>query len=195
MIDVEKYLAQVRGLATKELPSLGTTLYQTLRAIVTQSQNVASQTNADPNGEPGAPPPLGGLTVTATSVGHHISIAHPGDFFRGVEYHAEYADNPHFTNPFPVYMGPAREHDVATGNRTLYWRAFAQYPTGQPGEPTYHGAAQPIAVTGGTQGPIGASQGSGTGQPGEGLSGHGPVAFRSITGAPPVRGMSANTAS
>lgn len=187
MIDVEKYLAQIRSFATKEIPNLGTLLYQTLRAMQTQAANVAQQTNSNPAGEPAAPPPLGGLTVTSTSAGVHLSLNHPGDFYRGVEYHAEYADNAHFTNPFPVYLGPAREHDAAVGTKTLFWRAFAQYPTGTPGAPVYHGGSQPLSVTGGTESALGTSQGSGTGAPGQGLSGHGPIPFRSATGAPPVR--------
>jgi hypothetical protein len=190
MIDVEKYLAQVRS-----IPQIGVTLYQTLRAFQTQQQNLAQQTNANLNGEPAAPPPLAGITVTSTSAGHHISLTHPGEFYRGVEYHAFYSENKHFTNPFPVYMGPSREHDVATGGKALYFGAFAQYPTGQPGPVVYHGGATPIAVTGGVDAPLGTSQGSGTGLPGVAQSGHGPVAFRSASGAPPVRGTSANAAS
>lgn len=188
MTDVEKYLGQIRALTVPGNPNVGTLLYQTLRAMQTQTQNVAMQTNGDPTGEPAAPPPLGGITVTPTSVGHHISVQHPGDFFRGIEYHAEYSENAHFTNPFPVYMGPAREHDVASGSKTLYFRAFAQYPTGKPGTPVYHGGSQPIAVTGGTDAALGSSQGSGTGSPGQGLSGHGSIPYRTSTGAPPVRG-------
>ncbi len=182
MNQVEKYLAEIRS-----IPRIGVQLYQTLRAMQTQTQNIAQQTNADPQGQPQAPPPLSAITVTPTASGHHISVTHPGEFYRGIEYHAEYSTNSHFTNAFPVYMGPAREHDVATGAKTLFFRAFAQYPTGSPGAPVYHGGATPIAVTGGVETALGSSQGSGTGRPGEGLSGHGIVAFRSLTGAPPVR--------
>lgn len=188
--DFEKYLAQIRSITTPEVPNMGILLHQALRAMQTQVQNLATQTNGDVQGQPAAPPPLGGITVTPTTTGHHISLNHPGDFYRGVEYHAFYADNPHFTNAFPVYMGPAREADVATGSKALYFGAFTQYPTGHPGPVVYHGGAQPIAVTGGVESPLGTSQGSGTGLPGQARSGHGPVAFRSLTGAPPVRGTS-----
>lgn len=189
--DVEKYLAQIRSISLPGSPSVGVLLYQTLRAMQTHTSNLAQQTNGDVAGRPAAPPPLAGMTVTPTSVGVHVSLAHPGEYYQGVEYHAEYADNPHFSNPFPVYMGPAREHDVAVGTKKLYWRAFPQYPTGSPGAAVYHGGAQPIAVTGGVDSPLGSSQGSGTGQPGQGLAGHGPVPYRTLTGAPPVRGNSA----
>lgn len=192
--DVEKYLAQIRSISVADSPSLGVKLYQTLRAMQTQMQNLAQQTNGDVAGQPASPPPLASITVTPTTTGHHISLSHPGEFFRGVEYHAFYADNPHFTNAFPVYMGPAREADVASGSKTLYFGAFPQYPTGNPGPIVYHGGSQPIAVTGGVDSPLGTSQGSGTGLPGVAHSGHGSVPYRSATGAPPVRGLSANQA-
>lgn len=166
-------------------PQFGSRLYEALQDFNTAISNHLMQTNGDPTGEPQAPPPLAAINVTSTSVGHHISLTHPGNFYRGIEYHAEYADNPAFSNPFPVHLGPAREMDVATGNQSLYWRAFAQYPTGQRTAPIYFGGNQPTAVTGGTATTLGSSQGSGTGQPGEGLSGFGPVQFRGNT--PPVR--------
>lgn len=188
--DVEKYLAQLRSISTTEAPSLGVLLYQTLRAMQTHTNNLAMQVNGDVQGQPASPPPLGSITVTPTTTGHHISLNHPGEFYRGVEYHAFYADNPHFTNAFPVYMGPAREADVATGTKKLYFGAFPQYPTGNPGSVVYHGGPQPIAVAGGVESPLGTSQGSGTGLPGQAHSGHGPLQFRTLTGVPPVRATS-----
>lgn len=169
----------------RSMPVWGQRVYETFKSIMQQQATIAQQTNSNPNGNQAPPPPLGSITVTPTSTGHHISLTHPGEFYRGVEYHAVYADNPAMTNPFPVYMGPSREHDVATGNKTLYFGAFPQYPTGDPGGIIYHGGAQPIAVTGGTESPLGKSQGSGTGQPGQLVSGHGPIPFRGST--PPVR--------
>lgn len=187
MIDPNKHLDAFRNLSIPGMPDFGVRLVETLKAINQQHQNVAQQTNGDSAGNPAPPPPLGGITVTSTSVGHHISIQHPEEFYRGVEYHGDYADNPQFTNPFPWHAGPARELDLATGSRTLYFRAQAQYPTGSSTGPVYHGGAQPVAVTGGTESPVGLSQGSGTGLPGEGLQGYGQQPFRSSNGAPPVR--------
>lgn len=180
-------LAYLRTISTPEFPDLGRRIAEALTSLQDAHNVTESQTNANSTGRPGPPPPLGSITVTPTSVGHHISIAHPGEFYQGIAYHGDYADNPHFTNPFPWHAGPARELDLATGNKTLYFRAQGQYPTGASTDPVYHGGTQPIAVTGGTSVPLGKSQGSGTGLPGEGLSGYGPVAFRSATGIPPTR--------
>ena len=77
---------------------------------------------------------------------------------------------------------------------TRYFRAYSAYASSAAGPPVYFGGVgAPLPVAGG--GPVGGpaflpSQGSGTGAPGEGLSGPGPVPFRSTTGAPPVRGRS-----
>lgn len=180
-------LEYFRSVSVPGYPDLGRRLTEALSQIQQAHNTAEMQTNADSSGNPGPPPPLGSITVTPTSVGHHISIAHPGDFYRGVEYHGDYSTNPQFTNPFPWHAGPARELDLATGNKTLYFRAQGQYPTGASTDPVYHGGTQPIAVTGGASVPLGKSQGSGTGLPGEGLSGYGPVAFRSATGIPPTR--------
>ena len=168
-------------------PQLGNRLYEALQDFNTAISNHILQTNGNPIGEPQAPPPLDAINVTPTTTGHHISLTHTADIYRGIEYHAFYADNPHFTNAFPVYMGPAREADIATGSKRLYFGAFPQYPTGKPGPVIYHGGNQPVGVQGGTDSPLGLSQGSGTGTAGVAHSGHGPVQFRSATGIPPVR--------
>lgn len=179
-------LAEIRS-AKEWSPDLAARMYEALQDINSAVTNHLMQTNGDPIGQPQAPPPLDAISVTSTTTGHHISLTHTADIYRGIEYHAFYADNPNFANAFPVYMGPSREADVATGAKALYFGAFPQYPTGKPGPIIYHGGNQPLIVQGGTEVPLGASQGSGTGTPGVAHSGHGPVQFRSSTGAPPVR--------
>lgn len=179
-------LAYIRN-ADPNSPGYGAKMYEALLSIQRAHNATEQQTNSNSSGTPEPPPNLDSLTVTPTSVGHHISIKHGGEFYRGIEYHGDYADNPQFTNPFPWHAGPTRELDLATGSRKLYFRAQAQYPTGSSTPPVYHGGSQPIAVTGGTESPLGASQGSGTGNPGEGLQGYGSLPYRTLTGQPPVR--------
>lgn len=179
-------LAAIRAAKSGD-PDLGWRTYEALQDIIGATSNHLLQTNGDPSGQPQAPPALDAINVTPTTTGHHISLTHTADIYRGIEYHAFYADNPQFTNAFPVYMGPSREADVATGSKNLFFGAFPQYPTGAPGAIIYHGGNQPIAVQGGTESPLGTSQGSGTGTAGVAHSGHGPVQFRSSTGQPPIR--------
>jgi hypothetical protein len=165
----------------------GARLFEALQDLNNAVSNHIMQTNGNPTGEPQAPPALDSIKVTSTTTGHHVSLTHNADVYRGIEYHAVYADNPQFTNAFPVYMGPSREADVATGSKSLYFGAFPQYPTGKPGPIVYHGGNRPIAVQGGMESPLGTSQGSGTGAAGVAHSGHGPVQFRSSTGKLPTR--------
>ncbi len=173
---------------------LGARLYEALSDVDAQHQTVAQQTNSNPTGHPFPPPAIDGLTVTGQNGQFHLQIQHGAEFYRGVSYHAEYADNPAFQNPRSIDLGASREHTVFLGNGTHYWRAFAAYGSSPAGPPAYHGGArspQPVSGGGSIGGPAFLSpQGSGTGAPGEGISGPGPVAFRTSTGRPPIRGDS-----
>lgn len=187
MPETPRNLAWLRNLKIDGVPDAGARLHELITDLVTNDRQLAQQTNASLSGNPPSPPKLQNVSVTPISTGVHISIAHEGEYYRGVEYHGEYADNQHFSNPFPFTMGPNREHDLPIGNQKLFYRVFTQYQTGSPGTPIYHGGATPVAVTGGTEIARGQSQGAGTGRPGEGIQGYGSVPFRSSTGAPPVR--------
>lgn len=179
-------LAWLRGLQIDGVPDAGARLHEIITDLAKGMNTMEQQTNSNMNGNPAPPPALQSMTVTPTSVGHHVSINHEGDYYRGATYHVESADNPHFTNPFPAYTGPAREIDLATGSHKLYFQAFASYPNSGNTTQVYHGGTTPQAVTGGVSTPRPAlSRGSGTGKPGQGLSGYGPTPY---TGSkPPVR--------
>ena len=181
----------VRGIRVEGVPDFGAKLYEALSDIAQQHQNLAQQVNGNSTGEPAAPPPIDSLTVKAQNGHFQIAISHPGGYYRGVRYFAQHADNPQFTNAHTIPLGESRNANVPLGNVTRYWRAFASYSTSPDGPPVYHGSSvKPLPVQGG--GSAGGpdfleSQGSGTGGPNT-LSGSGPVAFRSITGVPPIRG-------
>ena len=157
-------------------------LFEMFQDLKNATGNIEQQTNSDASGTPAAPPGIQSVTVTPTPVGHHVSINHGAEFYRGLYYHVESSDNSHFTNPFPEYSGPAREINLATGPRNLHFRVFASYQNSANSPAVYHGP-----VVGGTafRGTL-QSQGSGTGRPGEGHSGFGNVPFRGSK--PPVRG-------
>lgn len=176
------------------LQELGTRLYEALSDVDAQQKTIAQQTNANPTGQPLPPPAIDGLTVTGQNGSFHVQIQHGGEFYRGVQYHVEHADNPSFQKPHTIDLGSSREHTVFLGNGTHYWRAFAAYGSSPAGPPAYHGgphSPQPVSG-GGIVGPPAFldPQGSGTGAPGEGLSGPGPIPFRTSTGRPPIRGES-----
>lgn len=187
---VQKNLAALRSVSVPGMPDFGQKLYETLKAMNTAQDNVTSQTNGSTSAQPASPPPLTSMAVSAQDGLFHVSLQHEANFYRGVNYHVEYSTSPNFTNPFPIHMGPNREMRVMLGNQTLHFRAATSYGISQPSTWIYHGGSTPIAVTGGgVSGPPlpAQSQGSGTGSPGEGLQGPGVLAFKSASGAPPVR--------
>lgn len=173
-----------------EFPEFGTKLRQALQSIQIAHNTVEMQTNSDSTSEPTAPPPVNGLQVKAQNGHFSVALTDNNQVYRGISYFVEHADNPHFTNPTIVPLGPARNANLFLGNSTRYFRAYSAYGTGQASPPVYHGGSQPTAVIGG--GSVGGpatlpSQGSGTGAAGVGLVGYGPVQYRSSTGVPPPR--------
>jgi hypothetical protein len=179
------------------VPMFGTKLAQALKAIQSASNTIEKQTNTDVNANPSAPPAPTAVSVSAANGIFHVSVQHNGDFYRGVNYHAEYATDPNFTNPFPIDMGSSREWRGALGNENLHFRVAASYGHTPPSEWLYHGgASSPTMVTGGgVSGPALPAQwqGSGTGQPGQPMQGPGTAAVRTSTGVPPVRSQRRGT--
>ena len=178
----------------RNIPEWGGRLYEALEDLNAQHQSIAQQVNGNSTGQPLPPPAIDSLTVTGQNGHFHAQIQHNAEFYRGIKYHLEYADNASFHNPRAVDIGSSREHTMFLGNGTYYFRAFAAYESSPPGPPAYHGGAhspQPVSGGGSIGGPAFLPpQGSGTGKPGEGLSGPGPIPFRTSSGRPPVRGQS-----
>jgi hypothetical protein len=176
----------------RSLPQIGAKLREIVDDLNMQHGNVEQQVNGNGQGQPVAPPAIGGLKVTAQNGHFRFSITDNSPLYRGVSYFVEHADNPHFTNSETVHLGASREHRLFLGNSTIYARAYSSYPTSGPGTPAYFGSqVQPRAISGGGSvgaGPAyGESQGSGTGAAGAGLQGPGVAPFRSTDGAPPKR--------
>lgn len=188
---VIKNIDYIRSLASDQFPDLGPKLAEALQSIAAAHNTVEQQVNANSSGQPQAPPTINSLSVTGKNGHFNVAITDTNPIYRDVHYWAEHADNPNFVNPIVIHMGMSRNHNEFLGNVTRYWRAYSSYGASPPSAPVYHGsAAQPRAVNGG--GTVGgpafqASQGSGTGTPGQGVSGPGPIPFRSATGAPPIR--------
>lgn len=181
---------EIRNLA--EIRARDPKLYEALSDIITASQNITQQVNGNPNGQPAAPPKISALRVVARDGYATVAIQDDNEIYRGISYYVDHADNAQFTNPTVVYLGDSRNVVVPIGRQTRYFRAYSAYPASSPSEPVYFGGAQPTAVsaidtTGGPGPDYSDAQGSGTGAAATGLSGPGPVPFRSTTGVPPTR--------
>jgi hypothetical protein len=184
-------LDYLRSLSSKEFPDLGAKLYEALADLDQQHSTLAQQVNGNSTGQPIAPPPIAGLTVTGQNGHFQIGITDTAPIYRDIHYFVEHADNPHFVNPHVIHLGQSRNFHLFLGNVTRYFRAYSAYSSSAPGTPSYFGSrSKPTAVQGG--GTVGgpdfvAAQGSGTGAAGEGLQGPGVIPFRTTTGAAPVR--------
>lgn len=179
----------LRSVKVPGYSEFGQKLFEALHTSETAHNQLEQQTNGNLTGNPQPPPQLSALQMSAANGIFHFSIQHNADFYRGVHYHIEYAEDPNFTGGgFPIHLGPSREHRAYLGNLTLYARASASYGISAPGPWVYHGGAQPIGVVGGgVAGPPlpTQSQGSGTGFPQQGLQGPGQNPFRGVN--PPTR--------
>lgn len=170
----------------------GARLYEAMQDLNSAISNHISQTNGNATGEPQPPPSPLGIQVTARDGYAHIALNDQGPLYRGVQYWVQHASTPNFTDGIHTQASGTelRNHTEFIGNQTRYFRAYKSYSASPPTTPVIHGGVTPIPVTGGgaIAGPIFlAPQGTGTGSPNGAVSGPGPVAFRSATGAPPVR--------
>jgi len=193
MSDLYKNATYIRSLHSEQFPDLGAKLHEAIMDIASRTMTLAQQTNSNLTGQPQPPPAVNGVKVTGQGGYLHVAITDGNALYRGVQYFAEHADNPYFTDPHIVPMGASRNVSIPVGNQTRYVRVYSAYGSTGPSAPVYHGSeVAPLPVSGGGNGPgplFLSSQGSGTGTPGQGLTGPGVVPFRSDTGVPPVRGI------
>lgn len=172
-------------------------LYEALHDIISQQSNIAQQVNGNVSGTPKPPTSISGIQVSAQNGHFQVAIQDHASTYRDVHYYIEHADNPNFHNSQVIHNGHSRNWGGFMGNVTRYFRAYSAYPTSAAGSPAYHGGAlkpQPVIGGGTNAGPSFLnSQGSGTGFPGQGISGPGPVPFRAVNGAPPIRGENTGT--
>jgi hypothetical protein len=172
---------QVRNLA--DLKIKNPRLYETVIDLITGIENVANQTNANPNGV--IPPPNAPQALTVLGGGgiFDAAITDNSANYRGQSYFLEYSANSGFNNPTVIHLGPARNWRGNLGNQTLFWRTYSSYPTSNPSGSVYHGGAMPESVSssGTTEPIIQPSQGSGTNN----MGGFGSVPYKGQL--PPTR--------
>jgi hypothetical protein len=147
---------------------------EALDDVATGTNNLAAQLSADPNGSDITPANV--AQVQAQHLGNglvDVAITDNSSLSRAINYYIEADTSPNFTsNPRGITTGPIRNGSLVLPNGTYYVRAYSQYPAGGPPSKPVN-AAQPIVVTGSASLPLLASQGSGTGNPGQGGQGAG----------------------
>jgi hypothetical protein len=182
-------LSYIRSMKPDD-PQMGSRLYEALQDLITHDRNLASQTNANPQGPSQPPPAVNGVQVSAQNGFMHVAITDNNEVYRGIRYYAVHSLSNQFSNPQIVPMGDSRNVTIAIGNQTRHVGVYSSYLNSPPSPMVIHGGSTPIPVSGGGSdaGPLFLDgQGSGTGSSGVAHSGPGPIAFRSKTGSPPIR--------
>lgn len=153
----------------QENPKLGVYLR---RYVLPSIQTTASNAAVAPSGNIPAPPAPQAIKVTTSGELMQVTIDHSAPIRKGIHYITHIATNPQFTNAQIFDHGASRcpphinlpTKDASGNTHNYYVATVAQYPGSLPSEPTYHGGANPTAVTmgGTTQMDIQPGTGSGT---------------------------------
>lgn len=159
---------------------LGGRVYDVIRSIQDQATTSEQQGNLNATGQPAPPPAINSLKMSTGPGGEmQAEITDTSMVSRGVKYWLEHADNPQFNNPHHIDLGASRNWSGHLGSQTLYWRGYSSYEASGASPAVYHGSpVAPLPVTGGVVGVRSQSQGAGTGAPGQGLHGPGPIPAR-----------------
>jgi len=180
-----------------QVPGFGQYLSNALRLLVNGVNNLGQNVAVDPNGKLPAPPAVQQLTVKTNGMGLvHAVINDSNPISKNLHYFVEYDTNPNFSQPHVAHLGVSRTMHPITlpalddnnNPQKFYFRAYSQYPGGDPGAPVKFGGTSPTPVNpGGTQAmTLIPSTGSGTAQNSgqEGGKGFGEVLIRpSVTSA------------
>lgn len=146
---------------------------------ITGINSLSAQLGTDPNGADITPANV--AQVEAQHLGNglvDVAITDNSSLSRAINYYVEYDTSPNFTgNPRGVAIGPLRNGSIFLPNGTYYIRAYSQYPAGgPPSKPVMF--SKPVLVSGSAAMPLLASQGSGTGKPGQAGQGAGKTITR-----------------
>jgi hypothetical protein len=183
-----RHLDWLRKLDVPSIPGFGARMHELVTDIINGTNVIESQTNSDAGGRPAPPSAIQGVRIIPHPQGVDIAIQHDGEFYEGVHYLVDYSPTPNFQGARTQDIGSSRNHVFPIGQWNGYYQVRAKYPTGQSTAPVIFGGPTPTLVRGGSASAVSLlpNQGAGTtsaGQP-PGFGG----AYRSQTGAPPVRG-------
>jgi hypothetical protein len=190
-LNIQKELAQISQAGATLGHSLAAALGNALDLISKGVNSLGQNSGADPTGTIPSPPQVQSLTVKSNGTGLvHATISDNNPITKNLHYFLEYDTNPAFSQPHVMHLGASRSIPPITlpaqddnGNaQQFYFRAYSQYPGGDPGAPQHFGGTTPTPVSpGGTQKlTLIPSTGSGTAQNTgqQGGSGFGKVLFR-----------------
>jgi hypothetical protein len=163
--------------ALKNAPIDGPKLAETFDSVSRGVGNVANRLASNPSGVDNNPPQIAMLEAQHLGNGLvDIAITDNGNIQSAISYYVEYSVAPGFPNSRYIHLGTSRNATVYLPNGSYYFKAYSQYISGgQASPPKMIG---PVQVVNSASGTLLASQGSGTGQPGQSGVGAGPVISR-----------------
>lgn len=187
-LDIQKEILFLR-----QHPEFGQYLGTALERLQDAVNSSGDHVGVDPTGTMPAPPPVQALTVKASGGMVQAVIEDNNQINKNLHWFVEYDTDPNFTKPHVAHLGVSRTmhpinlpaKDDAGNNQQFYFRAYSQYPGGQPSDPVHFGGETPKAVSPGGTGQMTLikSTGSGTAQSNgeQGGSGFGKVLRRPAT--------------
>jgi hypothetical protein len=201
-VDIESELLKIGS-----HPELGRYLRSAFEKILSAVNLTGKNTGTDPtSARMPAPQPIQSITVKTDGAGTvHAVLGDANPINRGLHYFVEYDTDPSFKQPHVVHMGASRSMPPLTlpamddngKPQQFYFRAYSQYPGGEPGEPIIHGGSTPAPISpgGSIKMTLLPSTGSGTSDPNgqQGNSGFGRVLSRPQQGPKRTSAQTANT--
>lgn len=177
----------VRSVKLADNPTFGHRLYEMFSDVQKNGNTLEQQGNFDIQGHPGAPPQPQELTVVPHPQGVEFAIRHEGEFYQGIQYEIDHTASGQ-THSYAV--GASRNGFLPVGPTAGTYQVRALYPNGKSSTPVVYGGIQPKTVYGASTKTVAMLPGQRSGttrqaQP-PGFGG----AFRSASGAPPVRSKS-----
>jgi hypothetical protein len=153
----------------------GDRIANTFQRIVNAVNSGFSNVAADATENLTPPPPIDSLQVKSDGNGNvHAVISHAGEIKRNIHYFIETDTSPNFLQPHVLHASTSRTmkpvplpaNDDDSNPQQFYFRAYAQYPGGQPSKPVYFGgnARTPVSPGGTANMTLLSSTGSGTAQ-------------------------------
>lgn len=162
-------LAWLRKLDVPGVPSFGARMHEIVNDLIGGTNTLEQQGNFSLSGHPPPPPQPDGITVVPHPQGVDVSIQHSGNFYQGVQYQVDHADNPAFQGARTVDLGQSRNAVIPVGPWSGYYQVRALYPNGQSTAPVIFGGHAPKIVHGGSVSVASLlpSEGCGTTRPGQ----------------------------
>jgi hypothetical protein len=175
----------------KQIQGIGKYLGAALQRIEDGVNGLGTHVGVDPAGTRPPPPPIQSLTVKTDGNGNvHAVVSDNNPIEKNLHWFVEHDTDPQFSKPHVVHLGVSRSMQPMNlptkddnGNpQVFHFRAYSQYPGGQPSAPINFGGETPTAVNPGGSGKMTflSSTGSGTAQSSgeQGGSGFGKVLAR-----------------